>query len=308
MRVFTLSRGGLEVRISPFGGTILSIRVPDGTNVVHGYENLSDYQSDPSFKGGIIGRYANRIANARFSLDGVEYPLTANDGPNHLHGGVRGFHKVEWEVRDATDRRLELEYTSPDGEEGYPGNLAVSVRYSLTDQAELQIEMMATTNRPTVVNLTMHPYFNLAGKGDTRRHEVFIEANSYLETDAAGIPTGNRQICGTGFSLCHFDHTFIISRRRDGLSHAARVRDPESGREMEILTSCWRASPGLQFYTGQHLREPYAGLCLEPQHFPDSPNRPEFPSTRLNLRASVTAPPRVYRFQSTGPIRHGTNS
>jgi aldose 1-epimerase len=286
MNVFTLARGGLTAEISTFGAKIVTLRVADGTNIVLGYPTLADYQADEHFMGGVIGRYANRIANARFPLDGIEHHVTANDGPNHLHGGARGFHRVDWRVLEVSGTDIELGYFSREWEEGYPGNLTVSVRYSITEEGDLRTDLFAVTDRATVVNLTTHPYFNLAGSGTILGHELQIEADHYLPVDAGLIPTGEiAAVEGTEFDFRtarliargDYDHNFVL-RAAGGLGCAARLCDPTSNRTLEIFTT----EPGLQLYTGQHLAEPNFGLCLEPQHFPDSPNRSEFPSTRLN--------------------------
>ncbi|MDH7570699.1 MAG: aldose epimerase family protein [Armatimonadota bacterium] len=319
--LFTLRNGrGMEARITNYGGIVVSLTAPDRrghfADVVLGYDRLDDYVTDNPFFGALVGRYANRIGGARFILDGVEYRLAANDGRNHLHGGRRGFDKVVW---DATERftpagpALELRYLSRDGEEGYPGNLQVCARYTLTHDGTLRIELSATTDRPTICNLTQHSYFNLkgAGEGDILDHLAWINADFYTPTDAEQIPTG--EILAVGGTPLDFrsptpigsridapheairfghgyDHNWVLRERP--VDHqpvrAARVWEPVSGRVLEVFTT----APGVQFYTGNFLDGHHvgkqgvaygrrAGFCLEPQHYPDSPNKPHFPSPVL---------------------------
>ncbi len=307
----------MEARILDYGGIIASLRVPDRNgqlaNVVLGFDNLADYQTKPHpYFGALIGRYGNRIGNARFTLDGVQYALPVNNGPNSLHGGVKGFDKQTWTVESATNTQVALTYLSKDGEEGYPGNLSVRVVYTLTADNELRIEYTATTDKPTIVNLTNHSYFNLSGSGSgpIYDHIMTINAHKFTAIDGTLIPTGELALVegtpldfrqpkriGAGIRSGHpqmvlahgYDHNFVLKRPDDGLvAFAARVYDPVSGRIMEVLTS----EIGVQFYSGNFLDGTLVGrggrtvrqsdaLCLETQHFPDSPNKPEFPSTVL---------------------------
>jgi aldose 1-epimerase len=258
----------------------MSLLVPDRdgrqANVVLGFESPDDYRDNPRYLGAIVGRCANRIAGARFTLDGKTYQLAANIGPNHLHGGVKGFDQRVWRAAcGASD--LELRYQSPDGEEGYPGTLDVQVRYTLTDRNELVVEYHATTDKPTPINLTQHSYFNLAGDGDVLDHLLQIDADAITAVDDNSIPTGALMpVAGTAFD---FRAPTRIGARRDGsydhnfvLHGSVRVVEPESGRTLDVQTT----EPGMQLYTGYSR-----GLCLETQHFPDSPNQPAFPSTIL---------------------------
>jgi len=299
-----------------YGGIILSIRVPDrkGTlaDVVLGHETSEGYIPNPPFLGAVVGRYANRIANGKFTLDGKTYSLPQNDGPNTLHGGVKGFDKVTWEGEPLKGKNaVAFTYLSKDGEEGFPGNLKVKVTYTLTDSNELVVDYEATTDKATVINLSQHSYFNLAGEGngDILNHEVMINADRFTPVDRTLIPTGElRPVKGTPFdfttstkigahiddnyeqlTLGHgYDHNWILNRKGDGLELAARVYEPTSGRVLEVLTD----QPAVQFYTGNfldgrvtgkqgHVYKRRYGLCLETQHYPDSPNHPDFPSTIL---------------------------
>lgn len=321
MDTFTLDNAnGMVVKLMAFGGTIVSIEVPDRhgrvADVALGYDSIEGYGADRSYFGGLIGRYANRIARGRFSLDGRAHAVTVNDGPNHLHGGRRGFNKVPWDVTPFEDDGHQgalLTYTSVTGDEGYPGTLNVSVMITLGADNSLTFDYAALTDEPTPVNLTQHSYFNLAGQaaGDIRGHELTIAASRYTPVDATLIPTGElRDVAGTPFDFRSprligealastdeqlrlgggFDHNFVLDRGRatdDDAVFAARLRDPESGRTLEIFTT----EPGLQFYSGQALGgvvgkggvtyAANAGLALEAQHFPDSPNHPSFPTTIL---------------------------
>jgi len=313
--VFNLTNGrGLEVRALTYGGIIVSLSVPDRDgrqdDVVLGHSSLDGYISDSSYFGAIIGRFGNRIANARFTVDGTSYRLAANDGPNHLHGGRTGFDRVVWRAAPIPGG-IELSHTSPDGEEGYPGNLDVTVTYSLTDQNALVVDFLATTDRTTPVNLTQHSCFNLAGDraGDVLGHLLWINADLMTPLDGRLIPTGGfatvadtpfdfRTLTAVGARIAAddeqlhraggYDHNFVLNREKPGLIHAARVVEPMSGRTLDVHTT----EPGLQFYSGNFIDgripgkagrvyRPRAGLCLETQHFPDSPNQPAFPSTIL---------------------------
>jgi aldose 1-epimerase len=317
--IFTLSnKNGVEARITNYGGIVVSLKVPDRQgkldDVVLGFETLDSYLKGHPFFGAIAGRYGNRIGKAKFTLDGKEYKLAANNGENSLHGGRVGFDKKVWTARDVSEKgvpRLELKYTSPDGEEGYPGNLSVTIVYSLTDQNELKIDYDATTDKPTVVNLTNHSYFNLAGagNGDILNHEVMIDADRFTPVDQGMIPTGElRAVKGTPFDFTKpmkvgarveqneeqlnfgkgYDHNWVLNHPAGKLSLAVRVHEPTTGRVMEVLTT----EPGVQFYIGNFLDgkligkggKTYprrAGFCFETQHFPDSPNKPNFPTTTL---------------------------
>ncbi len=302
----------MKVRILAWGATLSSVTVPDRTGkmgeVTLGFDEPERYREPHPFFGSIAGRYANRIALGRFVLDGQTYTLETNNGPNHLHGGKRGFDKRVWQAGAKRPGSAEYSYTSPDGEEGYPGTLQVSVTYTITEGNQLRIEYQARTDKPTVLNLTNHAYWNLTGSGDVRAHVLRLHASRYTPVDAGLIPTGEiRPVKGTPLDFTAakpvgrdlaalqgegqpggYDHNFVIDSAKPGeLSLAAEVRDPVSGRIMRVLTT----EPGVQLYTANHLRDlpgrggvkygPRAGLCLETQHFPDSPNHPEFPSTVL---------------------------
>ena len=316
--VYTLTnRGGMQVEITNYGGRVVSIVVPDRqgkrADVVLGFDRLDGYLANNPFFGALVGRYANRIGNARFVLDGVEYKLAQNNGPNSLHGGLKGFDKRVWKAREALRDHpaLELTYLSRDGEEGYPGNLSAKVVYSLTDSNELIIDYTATTDKDTVINLTNHSYFNLAGEGsgDILNHEIMINADRFTPIDATLIPTGElRKVDGTPLDFRKptaigarinehdeqlkfgrgYDHNFVLNRTGHGPTLAARVTEPVSGRVLEVFTT----QPGVQFYTGNFLDGTVHGkggkvyghrsaFCLETQHFPDSPNKPGFPSSEL---------------------------
>lgn len=308
--LYTLTNGTMTVKITNYGGTITELWVPDNQgqaeDIVLGYERLEDYLRSSPYFGCIVGRYANRIAKGRFKLDGVEYVLATNDGPNHLHGGVKGFDKVVWEEktsRGSDSVSLILNYLSNDGEEGYPGNLAATVVYTLDARNRLTVSYEATTDKPTIVNLTHHSYFNLAGAGDILGHYLMINADRYTPVDATLIPTGAlepvertpmdfRSLQPIGGRIADvpggYDHNYVLNRKGAGLELAARVEEHRTGRTLEI----WTTEPGIQFYSGNFLDGSlvgkrgvrywkHAGLCLEPQHYPDSPNRPEWPSTVL---------------------------
>jgi aldose 1-epimerase len=319
------NKTGMELAITNFGGAVVELRAPDRegrpADVVLGFESLSEYLAHREYFGAIIGRYANRIAGGSFILNGKEYRLDCNDGGNHLHGGIKGFNKVLWQAEVMGDEHqvaLSLTYFSRDREEGYPGNLRVNVIYRLTDGNVFKIDYAATTDLPTIVNLSHHSYFNLAGQGsgDILDHELMIDADHFTPVDQALIPTGEvRAVSGTGLDFRRitrigdridndeeqlqygggYDHNFVLNMQDGHLKLAAKVYEPISGRTMELHTT----EPGLQFYSGNMMgdsgigkagckyRKRY-GLCLEPQHFPNSPNRPDFPSTVLN-------PGQVYR-------------
>lgn len=307
---------GAEAHFINQGAKLVSLVVPsrDGfVDVVIGHDSTEDYlKSEEAYFGAICGRYANRIAKGKFSLDGKEYSLAINNGPNALHGGLKGFNSVIWDIVEESENSLKLAYTSPDGEEGYPGELKVQVTYTLTDENELCIEYQATTSAPTVLSLTNHAYFNLSGDGDASVHDHSLEiaAEHYLPTDDTAIPYGEpAEVAGTPFDFrtSHligeridteidqlvwargYDHTFVLSKPLDKLGFAARCSSPKTGIVMEVFTD----QPGVQLYTGNwmsgnmrgkhgHRYPARAALCLETQHYPDSPNRPEYPSTRLN--------------------------
>ncbi len=317
--LFTLANGtGMEVRAIEYGGVIVSLEVPDREgnlgDVVLGFDSLQGYLNDPPYFGAIVGRYGNRIAGGRFTLDGRDYRLAANNGTNHLHGGNRGFDKVLWhgeEFRKIDSAGVVLTYTSPDGEEGYPGTLSARVTYTLTSENKLVIDYHATTDRPTHVNLTHHSYFNLAGdgSGDVLRHQLMINGDHFTPVDATLIPTGSiAPVRETPFDFSTltaigarieqddeqlgyglgYDHNFVLNRADSGLVHAAQVYEPTTGRVLDIHTT----EPGIQFYSGNfldgsitgkagHVYQHRFGFCLETQHYPDSPNRTVFPSTVL---------------------------
>jgi aldose 1-epimerase len=311
----TLRNAGLSARILNYGAIVMSVQTPDRSGLLNevtlGMDSAQDYvRSNPPYFGAVCGRYANRIAKGRFALDGVEYRLAANNGPNALHGGLQGFDKRFWEVLGKTSSSVTLGYNSAAGEEGYPGRLQATVCYSLTDRGELRLDYTATTDSPTVVNLTNHMYFNLAGPSspDCLAHELTACAPRFTPTDATLIPTGVQQdVRGTPLDFLKpasigsrfpalpegYDHNLILDPAR-GDAWAVRVYEPTTGRGLELFTT----EPGVQLYTGHYLDgvmgrggrpyRRYAGFCLEAQHFPDSPNRQDFPST-------VLRPGQVYR-------------
>jgi aldose 1-epimerase len=291
VETFTLANAhGLQVRATSYGGIIMSILAPDRhgrlANVVLGHDSVDEYRDNPRYLGAIIGRCANRIANAQFTIDGTIYRLAANIGRDHLHGGVRGFDKVVWKATPTSTRSVALDYTSPDGEEGYPGTLLVRVTYTVTDRNELIVDYQATTDRATPVNLTQHSYFNLAGEGDVLSHLIQINADAMTPADETKIPTGAiAPVAGGRFDFrspkpigdSDFDLNFVLNRSGSGLVHAARVEERRSGRTLDVHTT----EPGVQFYSGNTL-----GFCLETQHFPDAPNQPQFPSIILPAGAT----------------------
>jgi aldose 1-epimerase len=321
VRAFTMTNsGGVAVRVLDYGGIIQSIRTPDRSgalaDIVLGFDDVQGYVKSSPYFGALTGRYANRIAWGRFQLDGTPYTLAVNNGPNALHGGIKGFDKVIWSVEPQSDSagvRLVLRYTSPDGEEGYPGTLRATVTYTLTNANQLVLDYEATTDKPTIINLTNHSYFNLHGEGSGTilDHVLTLDADRYTPIDSTSIPTGELPpVAGTPFDFRNptaigaridqpdqqlkngrgYDHNFVLSRPSGatGLVHAAHVVDPSTGRTLDVETT----EPGVQFYTGNfldgsfagkngHVYQRRAGFCLETQHFPDSPNKPQFPSTVL---------------------------
>jgi aldose 1-epimerase len=322
--LFTLrNANGVEAQICNYGGIVTSLKVPDRTgkfgDVVLGYDNLDDYLKSSPFFGAMVGRYGNRIAKGRFTLDGVEYKLATNNGPNSLHGGIKGFDKEVWQSKSLVTPdgpALELSYVSKDGEEGFPGTLTVTAVYTLTRDNGLRLEYTATTDKDTVVNLTQHSYFNLAGKGDVLGHQLYLNASRFTPVDSTLIPTGElRSVEGTPFDFRKptaigarinqddqqlklgngYDHCFVVDKPMGKLGLLARVTEPTTGRVLEAYST----EPGVQFYTGNFLDGTLTGkggwvyqfrngFCLEPQHYPDSPNHPEFPSV-------VLKPGQVYR-------------
>ncbi|WP_128428169.1 aldose epimerase family protein [Streptomyces cyaneus] len=292
---WTLERAGVRVRVLSYGGIVQSLEVPDrdgrAANVVLGFADLDGYLSHPGpYLGALIGRYANRIAGGRFPLDGLTYALDPNNAPNSLHGGERGFDKRVWEVTPV-EHGVRLSRVSPHGEEGFPGRLEVSATYTLEADGALRIAYEAVTDAPTVVNPTNHSYFNLAGaeSGNAGGHELRLAASRFTPVDADLIPTGSLdEVAGTRFDFreprkvgAGYDHNFVLDKGvTAGAEEVAELYDPSTGRALSVATT----EPGLQLYTADHLSEPFApgdGIALETQHFPDSPNRPEFPSTVL---------------------------
>ncbi|MBW8000672.1 MAG: galactose mutarotase [Planctomycetes bacterium] len=313
--LYTLTNAnGVKTRITNYGGIVVSLEVADREgkidDVVLGYNSLAEYIKDSPYFGAVVGRCGNRIAKGRFTLDGVEYKLAVNNGENHLHGGLKGFDKVVWEAEEVETPEgvgLKLSYLSKDGEEGYPGNLRCVVTYTLTNDNELKINYEAETDKATPINLTHHSYFNLAGEGngDILGHELMLNADSYTPVDEGLIPTGEIKsvkdspidftepaAIGSRISQVEggYDHNYVLNRdNEDLLSLAARVYEQGSGRVMEVYTT----EPGVQFYSGNFLDGSLAGksgeaygkhygFCLETQHFPDSPNKANFPSVILN--------------------------
>lgn len=289
---WTLERAGVRVRILSYGGIVQSVEVPDrdgrAVNVVLGFADLDGYLENPGpYLGALVGRYANRIAGGRFPLDGLTYALALNNAPNSLHGGERGFDKRVWDV-EPVEHGVRLSRVSPHGEEGFPGRLEVSATYTLDESGALHLAYEAVTDAPTVVNLTNHSYFNLGGSGNAGGHELRIAASRFTPVDADLIPTGVEDVADTRFDFrearkvgAGYDHNFVLDK---GVTPApvevAELHDPASGRVLTVATT----EPGLQLYTADHLSEPFApgdGIALETQHFPDSPNRPDFPSTVL---------------------------
>jgi aldose 1-epimerase len=308
---------GLVMKIMNYGAIVVELRTPDRhgklENITLGFPTLDGYLGKHPYFGATVGRYANRIALGKFTLDGTSYSLAQNNGPNHLHGGIVGFSHALWDAEpvQTQDRvGVRFTYTSPDGEEGYPGTVTATVVYTLTNENELRIEYTATTDKATPINLTNHAYWNLAGagQGTILDHELMLAADTYLPVDATLIPTGElASVAGTPFDFTSpqrigarigqvtgdppgYDHCFVLRGQKGALELAARVRHAGSGRTMEVFTT----QPGVQFYTGNFLDSGpagggysrHAGFCLETQHYPDSPNRPEFPSVVLRPGAT----------------------
>jgi len=335
VEIYTLTNSnGLEARIMTYGGTVVSLRVPDRNHkfddVVLGFDTFDPYPTKSPFFGALIGRYANRIAKGKFTLDGHQYSVPVNDGENSLHGGNKGFDKRVWKAREIKVRdgaALEFTYLSKDGEEGYPGNLSVRVIYSLTDDNGLKIDYSATTDKDTVINLTNHSYFNLAGAGSGTilGHELMLNADRFTPIDKGLIPTGElKSVQGTPMDFRQptpigarinendeqlvfgkgYDHNWVLNSSNGSLALAARVYEPTTGRVMEVYTT----QPGIQFYSGNFLDGTITGkggkvynkrdaFCLETQHFPDSPNHPNFPSTVLRPGEKY-AQTTIYKFST----------
>jgi len=326
IQFFTLkNQNGVKIEITNYGGKVVSIHVPDKKgvfkDVVLGYDHIDDYISGNPYFGALIGRYANRICKGKFSLLGKDYQLATNNGKNHLHGGIKGFNDVVWDavlIENKEEPSLELEYFSKDGEEKYPGNLKVKVVYTLTNENELKIHYYATTDQTTIINLTHHSFFNLAGEGngDILDHKLFIDADEFTPNDKESIPTGQiRSVDNTAFDFRKFtpigdridgddeqlqfgneqlyfgngyDHNYVLKNKQKDIILVAAVHEPVSGRYMEV----WTDQPGMQFYSGNFLDgsdvgkggklyERRTAFCLETQHFPDAPNQASFPSTVL---------------------------
>ena len=326
VEIYTLrNNSGMEARITNYGATLVSLTAPDKrgamADVVLGYDDPRRYETDTFYIGSIQGRYANRIAAGKFTLDGKEFSLARNNNGNHLHGGVRGFNKRVWKATTTPEGALRLTYVSPDGEEGYPGRLTTVVTYTLTGDNALRIDYRATSDRATVLNLTNHAYFNLKGAGEILDHELKLAASRFTPTDANSIPTGElRGVSGTPFDFttpqrigarievndeqmrfgAGYDHNFVLDKA-GAASVAAEVYEPTTGRVMRMFTT----EPGVQFYTGNFLKDVPGkaskvyqrreGFCLEAQHFPDSPNKPAFPSVVLRLGAAY-AQTTIYQF------------
>ena len=329
---FLINSEGTEVCVTNFGATLVSVKVPDRhgnfADVTAGFDDAAGYETGRTYFGGTVGRYANRIARGEFTLNGTKYSLSKNNGPNSLHGGAHGFNKKWWTAEDVStpqEPRLRLRYVSKDGEEGYPGNLSVTVDYALTEANELKIVSEATTDKDTVVNLTNHSYFNLAAEGDILGNEVMLVASYFIPVDPTQIPTGEiRTVDGSPFDFrkpavirdriggadeqlkigMGYDHTFAIDHSgASGPTLAARAVEPKSGRILEVFTT----EPGVQFYTGNHLDGTAHGkgktysfrtyCCFESQHFPDSPNHPNFPTTVLKP-GEVRQAETIYKFSA----------
>ena len=327
------NNNGFECQITNFGARIVSFIVPVETHnnidVVLGYDHIEEYQKDDYYLGVIAGRYANRIANGKFSIEGKEYSLIANNGPNSLHGGQKGFDKVVWQahafLNENEEESLELSYLSKDGEEGFPGNLLVKVIYTLTNENQIKIDYQATTDATTVLNLTNHAYFNLkgAGEGTITSHELVLNADYFTPTDEGAIPTGEiRSVVNTPMDFrtpqkigerinedyielkqgIGYDHNWVLNKNNNELSWVATVTEASTGIELKVFTT----EPGVQFYSGNYLNiskgknsKSYpsrSGFCLETQHFPDSPNHNNFPSTVLNP-GEIYTQTTIYQFE-----------
>lgn len=329
IELYTLHNAqGSSAKVMTFGATLTELQVADRSgkmgDVVLGFDNLAQYLGKTPFFGVTVGRYANRIAKGRFTLDGKEYQLFVNNGPNSLHGGAVGFDHKVWkaEPKDAPQgQSVRFTYVSKDGEENYPGTLTVSVTYTLTDKNDLKIDYAAETDKPTVLNLTNHSYFNLAGSGDILKYDLYLNADKFTVVDDTLIPTGEiKSVANTPLDFrkpmvigAHiaeikdiggYDHNFVVNGNPGTLRIAARVEDPSSGRQMEV----WTTEPGIQFYSAIHLDEPvkgkggliypkYGAICLETQHYPDSPNHPDFPSTVLRPGQKFTSET-IYKFSA----------
>jgi aldose 1-epimerase len=314
--IYTLTNpSGMEARITNYGAILVSLKTPDRNgkldDVVLGFDSVDGYLGEHPYFGSIVGRYGNRIAKGQFTLNGKVYKLATNNGPNALHGGIKGFNRAVWKAEPVANSALKLTYLSKDGEEGYPGNLTVTVTYTLTDANELRIDYSMTTDKDTVKNITNHSYFNLAGQGtgDVLQHRVMLHADRFTPVDSTLIPTGElRPVAGTPFDFRQphaigeridakdqqihvgggYDHNFVLNGNMGTLRPAARVVEPKSGRVMEVQTT----EPGMQFYTGNFLDGTIKGkggkvynkrygFCMETQHFPNSPDEPKFPTTVL---------------------------
>jgi aldose 1-epimerase len=326
------NKNGFICQITNYGARIVSFIIPrgkSGIDVILGYDSIDDYQKDDYYLGVVAGRYANRIANGKFILDTKEYSLFVNNGPNTLHGGQKGFDKVVWNARpflnEKEEESLELSYLSIDGEEGFPGNLKVNVTYTLTNKNEIKIDYSAETDAKTVLNLTNHAYFNLngAGEGSIISHDLILNADYFTPTDAGAIPTGEiRSVSNTpmDFRIAHkigehinddyveliqgigYDHNWVLNKESNALSHVATVSEASTGIQLNVFTT----EPGVQFYSGNYLNikkgkdsKSYptrSGFCLETQHFPDSPNHEDFPSTVLNPNETYTQTT-IYQFE-----------
>jgi aldose 1-epimerase len=335
VELYTLTNtNGMQAGITTYGGAVVSLTAPDRNgkyaDVVLGMDSLEGYRQQSAFLGALVGRYGNRIGHAGFTLDGKQYQLPKNDGENTLHGGPRGFDKRVWNAEPANrpdGHGVQLTYVSKDGEEGFPGNLTARVVYILTDKNELKIEYSATTDKATVVNLTNHSYFNLAGQGegDVLQHELTIYADRFTPVDAGLIPTGElKPVKGGPFDFTRptaigarigqndeqlkigkgYDHNWVLNKGNGGLTKAAEIHEPKTGRVMEV----WTTEPGMQFYTGNFLDGSIHGkggkayqqrgaFCTETQHYPDSPNKPAFPSTELKPGATYKTTT-VFRFSA----------
>jgi aldose 1-epimerase len=331
IEMYVLSSGRMKVKVITYGAIVTEIDVPDRngnlTDVVLGFDNLEGYLGGHPYFGAATGRVANRIAKAKFTLDGKDYKLAANNGPNTLHGGLRGFDKVVWKATDVSalaGPAVKMSYVSPDGEEGFPGNLSVAVTYTLTADSALRIDYSATTDKPTPVNITNHSYFNLGGPaaGSILEHELLLEAEQYTPVDETLIPTGEiASVEGTPLDFTKaarigariaqlkgepvgYDHNYVLRGGGKGLALAARVNEPESGRVLEMYTT----EPAVQFYTanfldgtlkGKHgvVYKKHQAFCLEAQHYPDSINQPKFPSIVLRPGATYTQTT-IYKFSA----------